>query len=39
MGRKESNQTKKKQTVYFAEACENALGYLLFDKLHIMFDL
>ena len=36
MGRKESNQTKN-QTVYFAEACE--MLYLLFDKLHFMFDL
>ena len=36
MGRKESNQTKN-QTVYFVEACENAL--FAFDKLHIMFDL
>ena len=36
MGCKESNQTKN-QTVYFAEACENAL--FAFDKLDIMFDL
>ena len=36
MGRKESNQTKTKQ--YILQKHVKML-YLLFDKLHIMFDL